>query len=624
MNFLTLGGLTAAWQTAAIAGALGAVAILIAMYFLKLKRQRKEISSTFLWKKSIQDLRANSPFQRLRRNLLLFLQLAILIAALLALGRPALLSTARNAMTNIVLIDNSASMASTDVSPSRLAAAASRAQAVVSDMGPQDQMMVLTFGSRPQVVATLTSDKQSLRAAVRGIETGDTATDVIQPLELADSLARTLPNPRIIVISDGAFGGPVAVERIATPIEFVSIGSGNKNAGITAMDVRRSIDDPEAGEIFAKITNFSDLAVKTNVSLLIDGKLADAAEVTVNAGESQASVFKVSLDAERTAEVSIAAADDLDADNRAWVVLEPPPDVHVTVVGGASPFLRRALAAGGHFKVGDAETEPPAAADAAVPVYVYEGSAPASLGRAGYLIFNAVPPAEGFKQVGEMETPVVLDVDTSNPVTAFLDLGDIFVEKARKLAFPAETKVLVNSDEAPLVGLSYVGAARVITVAFDPMESRWPLRISYPMFVSNAVNFLASGGRAATGRRFAAGDVLVVEAEPGATEISVTDPTGQTTKLACEAKGTVAYGKTAKAGLYTVTSGEKTLKYAANLTSTNESEIRPMKHLEVGSTKIAAKGSASPKNREIWPELLIAAFVILMVEWYVYNRRVYV
>ncbi|MFH0963196.1 MAG: BatA domain-containing protein, partial [Planctomycetota bacterium] len=62
----------------ALLGLLALLPIVLLFYFLKLKRQEKPISSTYLWKKAIQDLRVNSPLQKLRKNLLLWLQLALL------------------------------------------------------------------------------------------------------------------------------------------------------------------------------------------------------------------------------------------------------------------------------------------------------------------------------------------------------------------------------------------------------------------------------------------------------------------------------------------------------------------------------------------------------------------
>ncbi len=55
--------------TGAIASLL-AVSALLVLYFLKLRRREMPVSSTILWRKAVQDLQVNAPFQRLRRNLL--------------------------------------------------------------------------------------------------------------------------------------------------------------------------------------------------------------------------------------------------------------------------------------------------------------------------------------------------------------------------------------------------------------------------------------------------------------------------------------------------------------------------------------------------------------------------
>src|SRR3954453_5068244 len=61
---------------------------IIALYFLKLRRRPVQVPSTLLWRRSLEDLHVNSLFQRLRRNLLLFLQLMAVSLAMLALTGP--------------------------------------------------------------------------------------------------------------------------------------------------------------------------------------------------------------------------------------------------------------------------------------------------------------------------------------------------------------------------------------------------------------------------------------------------------------------------------------------------------------------------------------------------------
>src|SRR5438477_12763380 len=94
---------------ATIAAAIAVPALLV-LYFLKLRRKEMPVSSTFLWKKAIQDLQVNAPFQKRRRNLLLLLQLLLLIALLLSLARPVANYRPGAGKQTVILIDRSASM----------------------------------------------------------------------------------------------------------------------------------------------------------------------------------------------------------------------------------------------------------------------------------------------------------------------------------------------------------------------------------------------------------------------------------------------------------------------------------------------------------------------------------
>ena len=49
--------------------------LIVAMYLLKLRREDRPVSSTFLWQRMVRDVEANAPWQKLRRSLLLLLQL---------------------------------------------------------------------------------------------------------------------------------------------------------------------------------------------------------------------------------------------------------------------------------------------------------------------------------------------------------------------------------------------------------------------------------------------------------------------------------------------------------------------------------------------------------------------
>src|SRR6266852_1404908 len=132
--------------------ALSALAVpIILLYMLRLRRRDVPVSSTMLWQQLLRDLEANAPWQRLRRNLLLLLQLLILAALVIALARPFVevptVTTGRIAL----LIDASASMNATDVQPSRFEAAKQQALGIVDTLTEQDSLAVIRVAEVPEV-----------------------------------------------------------------------------------------------------------------------------------------------------------------------------------------------------------------------------------------------------------------------------------------------------------------------------------------------------------------------------------------------------------------------------------------------------------------------------------------
>src|SRR5213078_4521360 len=112
--------------------------VILILYFLKLKRKPIQVPSTFLWKKSIEDVHVNSLFQWLRQNVLLVLQvLAVLFLIYSVLGVRIHGHTSQG-RHYILLIDNSASMSASDVSPNRLEWARQQALNEIDAAGDDD------------------------------------------------------------------------------------------------------------------------------------------------------------------------------------------------------------------------------------------------------------------------------------------------------------------------------------------------------------------------------------------------------------------------------------------------------------------------------------------------------
>jgi hypothetical protein len=320
MNFIT------PWL-AAIAAAI-AIPSLIILYFLKLRRRDLEVSTTLLWKKAVQDLQANAPFQRLRRNILLFLQLLVLAAVLFALAQPMIKGQTLSGERFVILIDRSASMSSEDVEGpggasapkvSRLDEAKRQAIALVDSLkegdalfgqSRGDQAKVIVFDNTAESLQTFTNDKRKLKAAIEGIQPTDKVSSIADEqrsgiveavrLALADLPRRkvsdqvTDPEGNVLgnetisvdglyestvamhIYSDGKLlGSSQARPGIENTVEYHAIGDpAAKNLGIITLKAERDYEQPTKVTIFVGLQNTDEQPRNVDVELLIDGVTA--------------------------------------------------------------------------------------------------------------------------------------------------------------------------------------------------------------------------------------------------------------------------------------------------------------------------------------------------------------
>src|SRR5262249_26180337 len=163
--------------------------LVVLLYFLKLRRKPLEVPSTFLWRRSIEDIHVNALFQWLRDNLLLLMQLCIVLLLIYSVLAFHVQGGTATGPHHTLLTDTSASMACTDVAPSRLDDAKKAALREIDARAEGDSGMVIEFNSRAAILQPYTTDKSLLRSAVQRIAQTQRPTRIDEALALADSLA---------------------------------------------------------------------------------------------------------------------------------------------------------------------------------------------------------------------------------------------------------------------------------------------------------------------------------------------------------------------------------------------------------------------------------------------------
>src|SRR5204862_1036450 len=145
------------------------VPAVVAMYLLRLRRRESVVPSTLLWQRLVADVEANAPWQRLRRSLLLLLQLLLVLVLALLAARPFLERPAGLARDLVLVVDASASMGATDETPDRLTVAKAKAIDALRDLPGGGHVSVIAAGRTARVIANGTSDLARVRSAIDSI-----------------------------------------------------------------------------------------------------------------------------------------------------------------------------------------------------------------------------------------------------------------------------------------------------------------------------------------------------------------------------------------------------------------------------------------------------------------------
>ena len=654
---------------------------LIVLYILRIRRPDVAVSSTLLWSKALADMRASTPFQKLRRNLLLLLQLLILAALVLTLMRPVVQARATQNRAGVIVIDATASMQTKDADGEpRIERAKKEAEKLVDAMRPGDRfMLVVDGGGLNHGGMGFTTSKSELRSEIERIKATDTASDLFESLLLAATSLRSIGSEnstapkteaitagKVWLFSDGAgIRVPDAMSADTSPtvgtgagansnlLQFVRIGESSHSVGITRLSITPVAKQPRTYEVFVGLKNAWDVDRKIGVVLAFNSPdnflPGQAKSVTIPAHGSGSVVFEsVVSDPGKLYVVADPTDDDFPLDNTAYALLEPARKVKVMLVTNGGGVLENFIKTGVRVGAFDGQIIAPSAyapgigAGGQTDLVILDGFVPplADMPKADTLIIR--PPVSnpgnvgGFQVTNEVQNPAVLRWKREDPVMQFVELGSLRLSKALMLEKDPEMVDLVSSPESSLIAYKDFGGSgnagdtsggiRRYFIAFSPqVESNWWMDPSLLIFLENIVDqtrirhyiglpeMIASGTAA---KLWDIGD------DKGEGTVHISSPDGTTTRMDAHG-GAVEFTNTDTDGFYNVTGASgKSATFAVNLINPTESDISSQPLQTTAGQNVQESESVASVNKEVWPWLASAALAILVLEWWVYHRRI--
>jgi hypothetical protein len=651
------------WQWAILATVPPAIVLL---YFLKLKRRPLEVPSTYLWHKSIEDLHVNSIWQRLRNNVLLYLQLAIVLFIVLAVLRPGWHALRLSGSRLVVLIDNSASMQATDVKPSRLEEAKHRVGELIDQMHSGDSAMLISFSDTARVEQNFTDDRRQLRQALAAIKPSQHSTNLSEALKLAAGLVNPgqanenstdlrVAGTKLFIFSDGRFP-PVDKFELGNldPI-FVPLGhSDAANVGVVAFGVSRPDDNHGKLQAFARLQNSGPAAAEVLLKLFVNDQVrpSDADRLSIPPGETRGLAFPLDDFDYGVLHLRAETGDQLTVDDEAWLVVNPPRRARILLITPKNERLEQVLATKAATELAEVRVENPDFLKSRTyqdqvelgvwDLVVYDRVLPAKMPRTNTFFIGCLPPGGGWKARPEVTLPQIIDAAVSHRLMQWVDINEIQkVITATPLVVPSGGTVLIDSDAGPLLAVAPREGFEDLVLGMVLLEERaaadgsravyrntdWPWRVSFASFIFNLLTDRAGGQDLTASGSYRPGMPVTVEAPDSRAGLDVQVPSGATLHLPPSSSGKLTFTATDELGVYRMLSGGKLVRqFAVNLLDPAESNIRPPADpvIKIGYVEVAGKTGWVAGHREIWRELVLAALAITMLEWFFYLRRVYI
>lgn len=610
--------------------AAGMGVLITLLYILKLRRRPVSVPFSPLWQRVLKDKQATQLFSQLRRLLSLLLQLCLVGLVIFALGDPRMSTVWTENRNRVVLVDVSASMQASDVEPNRLTQARSTLQGYVQGLPAGDRLLIAEMGPSPRALSSMTDDPGELKQAIEALRASDTSADLERGLEFARASLGGLPNPEVMIVSDGALGDTerigARVDLGTTKLSYVPVGSSDKNVAVSQFSVRRYPLDKSRYEVLLEVSNTNDTPAEVELTLLGDGSVIDVTRLALGPHERLPRLYSDLSGASRTLEAKIklegAEPDRLAVDDHAYALMPERHRVKVLLVSRGNTYLEAALLLDEYLDV------TVVAPDAALPstsfdVTILDGVAPTlNTNNGARLYLN--PPAEG-APVTHGAIPIEnfgFDTwDRRSPLLSFIAPEDIQVATGYALEPEAGDQVVGASDLGPILVAGKREGQRFAALGFDPRNSDFVLRVAWPLFLLNTINaFVAEDVRYLSS--FRTGEVWHIPVAGGFESVTLRAPDGTERAVPVKSGYAITFGE--RAGFYSVRApdGAELHAFAANLSDALESQLAPRAELKLNqNTASAPDGFSIGVRRELWVLLLLVALGLSLVEWFTYHRR---
>ena len=576
----------------------------IMLYILKRKYKEEVISSSLLWKEVYKNTRANAPWEKFKKNIMLLLQIIIILSVILALMSPFITMGGKSYKNIIMVIDNTASMNTIyDGSNSRLEQGKILAKEYLNSTKEGTNTYIISYDGASNLLLNGDFNKSNAASIIDKISTSYGSGDISDVVSFVKAIGDGIGEDyEALIFTDKQ----AAISDINGKIVY--LGNSGLNGSVDNVS-HKFVDDKV--KVIANVSNNGDSLYEGDFSLYNGEELAAVEGVTLQVGESKTLSFELDSLNSDYLKGELSRKDILTEDNTYYHVVNENKVKKILLVTDENVFLERAFGIIENTEVYKTNDVSNITDNDEYDLYVFDNKMPEVMPRKGSILFINPNSNEFFNVLEGGEIGQATAVKGS--VSSYLEDTQFILSEYNIIETPYYGTNILTIDDNSIGFKGEINDRKIAALSFDLHSTDFALKKEFPILIYELGEELISTGMVYS-NNFKAGEKIVVKSSDFESEINVTYPTGDIKGLKSgeEVNGELALG------IYKINQNDNNESFSVNFPTSSESDTSVE---TIGENDNIVHGKSNLKSGfNLTPIFILLAMLVVAFEWVLYKK----
>ena len=576
----------------------------IMLYILKRKYKEEVISSSLLWKEVYKNTRANTPWERFKKNIMLLLQIIIILSVILALMSPFISIGGKSYKNVIMVIDNTASMNTIyDDSNSRLEQGKTLAKEYLNSTKEGTNTYIISYDGSSNLLLNGNFNKSNATSIIDNISKSYGSGDISDVVSFVKAIGDGIGEEyEALIFTDKQ----VAISDINGRIVY--LGNSGLNASVDNVS-HKFVDDKV--KVIANVTNNGDTLYEGDFSLYNGEELVAVEGVTLQVGESKTLSFQLDSLNSDYLKGELSRKDILMEDNTYYHVVNENKVKKILLVTDENIFLEKAFGSIENTEVYKTNDVSNITDNDEYDLYVFDNKMPEVMPRKGSILFINPNSNEFFNVLEGGEIGQATAVKGS--VSTYLEDTQFTLSEYNIIETPYYGTNILTIDDDSIGFKGEINDRKIAALSFDLHSTDFALKKEFPILIYELGEELISTGMVYS-NNFKAGEKIVVKSSDFENEINVTYPNGDIKGLKSgeEVNGELALG------IYKINQNNNNESFSVNFPTSSESDTSVE---TIGENDNIVHGKSNLKSGfNLTPIFILLAMLVVAFEWILYKK----